>query len=246
MGRCEPRSAESRRNDYSSLSISKTESHGDSAGSNKQLHFGKVLLLSLCLFVVGIIVDETIRWTNVLHGFFNGLFHAMVYAFIWIWTALPWGLLVYAFYRWRGWGRFRTQLVLLPSFLMLLGHLGDLAFYPPTAKRRFRALAGAELPTGARDLHCFFSGGGIADYEDRYYFKCLPEDVKRLVREMKLEKDQTHNQTGSHLFGWRSQDWPDATKWAGASLYHRSVDGWSYYLLASHDQTEVYIMIFCI
>ena len=210
------------------------------------MHFGKVLLLSLCLFVVGIVVDETVRWTNMLHGFFNGVFHAMIYACVWCFTALPWALVIFGLYRWRKWGRFRIHWALIPSVLLLVAHLTDLVIYPPTAQRRFRAFAKTELPAGIKDLQCSFSGGGIADYGDQYYFKCSADDVSRLIREMRLEPDQSYAGPSSSSIISGFSDRPNPKTWIGARQYKRSIDSWSYYLLTNKDQTEVYIFIFCI
>ena len=45
----------------------------------ERLHFGLLLLISFILFNIGPIIDQTIRWTNHLHGFINGVFHIMAF-----------------------------------------------------------------------------------------------------------------------------------------------------------------------
>lgn len=103
----------------------------------------------------------------------------------------------------------------------------------------------AELPALASDLHYSFSGGGLADYGDQYYFKCLPEDVDRLIEGMKLTPDQSYKGPGSYTIISGLPGCPDPDMWDGSSQYRRDDKTWFYYLLANQSKTEVYVFIGC-
>ena len=210
-----------------------------------QMHLGKALLLSFCLFSFGLVVDQTIRWTDRFHGFRNGLFQTIYFGIGWCIYVLPWSAAIYALYRWRKWNCFRTLWIFSPSIFMLVVIIAGLVFEPPTPQNRFRSFTKVELPEMASEIRFSFSGGGLADYADQYYFKCSLEEVKRLVREMRLEVDQSFTSPESYTLIDGFPDRSDPRTWIGGTLYRGSDDSWSYYLLANKEHTEVYIYIFC-
>ncbi len=211
-------------------------------------HFGLTLLLSFVVGASGFFVDQAFRWTEVLHGLFNGIVLSFMFAFSWVLVFLPWCLVVYYVFRWRQWKRYRTHFALAPSVLLLCVTIGSLLIQPPTPQRRLRDLAGAELPPGATGLRYFFSGGGLADYSDTYSFSCSPSDTERLIAEMKLERSDSYQGGESYLPFRTLPGAPDYRGWQGAALYQRHDDdsGWFYYLLTSSDRTMVYIHTGCI
>ena len=213
----------------------------------KEPRFGFLLLVSFVIFSLGWIVDQTIRWTDHWQGFLCGLFHVVILGFGWCFTILPWSFLIYGLYEWRGWQRFRTHWILLPSVLILSILLGSLAFEPPTASHRFKRFAHSKLPGDLRNLRTYFAGGGIADYSDSYCFETSPIEVTRLISEMKLEQDsQTQFQAFfNNLEPSRKFD-QDLSTWPGLQHYHRYEDGWFYNLYTDGSETRVYIHIGCI
>ncbi|MEM8954575.1 MAG: hypothetical protein AAGD22_10530, partial [Verrucomicrobiota bacterium] len=66
----------------------------------KRLSFGLLLLISFVLFNIGFIIDQTIRWSDPIYGFLNGVFHVFIFGFVWIVYVLPWSLLILGLYRW--------------------------------------------------------------------------------------------------------------------------------------------------
>lgn len=215
----------------------------------KRLHFGLQLLISFALFNLGYIVDQTVRWSNHAQGFFNGVVHMLFFGIAWCFYLLPWSLVVYALYRWRGWKRLRTQWVLAPAVLVFLAMIGGLIFQPPTPSRRFKSFAKTELPPNARNLHYHFSGGGVADYGDTYYFETTPEEVERIIGEMRLNEDEFYGRKDlTHTTVSRLPGCPDISTWEGAKQYTGWDDqqNWFYYLITDDTRTKVYMMVGCI
>lgn len=214
--------------------------------TSKPLHFGLLLLISFAIFNLGFIVEQTVRWSNHLEGFACGVFHVVFLGFAWCVYLLPWSLLIFVFYRWRKWRRFRAYWVLAPAVLFMLAPIGGLILYPPTPSHRFKHLAKTELPGDIQNLHFHFSGGGMADYSDTYYFETSPEEVDRLISDMGLEEDLNFHNKRSDTSVSALPDCPDFTSWPDAKQYRRHDDGWFYYLITDASKSRVYILIFCI
>lgn len=215
----------------------------------KQLRGGLLLLLSFAVFNLGYIVDQTIRWSHPLHGLINGVFHILAHGMIWCLFFLPWSLGVIALYRWRKWKRFRTHWVLAPAVLVLLTSIGDLILHPQTASKRFKNSAKTELPSNAQNLHFHFSGGGLADYSDTYYFETTPEEVDRLIAEMKLSEDENYGIEGLFYTPISPlEKYPDFSTWKDAQQYTGLDDKkhWFYHLITDTSRTKVYIMVGCL
>jgi len=218
-------------------------------GNTKRLHFGLLLLISFVLFNFGYIVDQTVRWSDHAHGFLNGVFHIFFFGIAWCFYLLPWSAVMFALYRWRKWQRFRTQWVLAPAALVLIATIGGLLFQPPTPSKRFKNFAKTELPANVQNLHYHFTGGGIADYGDTYYFETTPEEVERIISEMRLDEDEFYGQEGlTHTTVSPLADCPDFSTWDGAKQYRGWDDRqhWFYYLITDATRTKVYMMIGCI
>lgn len=210
------------------------------------MHLAKALFFSFGLFSLGLVIDQTARWTDRFHGFLNGLFETIYLGFGWCIYLMPWSIVVYALYRWRRWKRFRTHWILAPSVFLFVVMIAGLIFEPPTPQNRFRSFTKVELPEMASEIRYSFSGGGLADYGDQYYFKCSPAEVKRLVHEMHLEVDQSYTSPESYTIIRGFSDRSDPKTWVGGTQYRGGSGSWSYYLLTNKDQTEVYIYVFCI
>lgn len=215
----------------------------------KQLHFFIVMLISFALFSLGYIIDQTIRWSEPLSGFINGMFHVFVFGIVWCVYLLPWNLIIFGLYRWRKWARFRTPLILAPACLALLLSLIGLATNPPTPSNRFKAFTKIDLPHETINLHYFFSGGGITDYTDIYYFETSSDEVTRLITQLELEQDKTRPDSEYFHCSIRVlPNCPDYLTWTGAT-YYRGWDErqhWFYELITDSSRTKVYVMIGCI
>lgn len=215
----------------------------------KHLQLGSLLLISFATFNLGIVVDQTVRWSDHFSGFVNGLFHVLVFGIAWCVFLLPWSLVIFALYRWRRWRRFRPHWVLAPAVLTLLVSVGSLIIYPPTAANRFKGFAKTELPKNTRDLHFRFTGGGIADYGDTYYFQTTPDEVDRLIQNMGLSLDKAYGFKGNfNTSVEKIPGCPDFSTWEGAVQFkgHNESRDWFYYLITDSSKTRVYIWICCI
>jgi hypothetical protein len=207
------------------------------------------LLLSLPLFGVGYVIVQTIRWTNHLDGFMSGLIHLVFFSVGAAIYLIPWALIVHFSFRKRANQRRRTLWMLGPSVLMCLLSLSSLATNPPTAEQRFRRFAKTELPGGISDLRTNFSGGGLADYGDTYYFKTSSAEIDRLIREMELEEDKYYSQQKSPYSIIKVlPDSPDYRKWVGAKKFTAWDDRkrWFYHLITDATKTQVYVFVGCI
>jgi hypothetical protein len=173
--------------------------------------------------------------------------HVMFYGVLWCLIVMPWSLAVAGIYIWRKWQRFRASLVLAPAVLFLVTGVGSLILYPETPEKRFSGFSGTSLPAVCRNLKYDFVGGGVRDYEDAYYFETTPDEVERLIREMKLEHDKTFGMEGHFKENPRA-GFPDFRKWPEVASYKRfkKKDGWFYRIVTDQTRTRVYIIIGCI
>ncbi len=203
-------------------------------------------LLSLPLFGAGYAVEQTIRWTNHWDGLRNGLFHMAVFCVAAAIYLIPWALIVHFCYRKRTSQKRRTLWMLGPSILMCLLSLFSLLSSPPTPERRFERLAKAEFPRQVEDLKTRFTGGGLTDFGDTYYFKTTSTEIDRLIREMKLTEDESFE--NSSYSGWaRLPGSPSYEDWKGAKQYKwsDSRDHWFSSLITDSGKTQAYIFIGC-
>lgn len=194
-------------------------------------------------------MDQALRWTNHWDGFLSGLVQGGMFAVPWLLIyVLPWSLIILGIYRWRRLEHFRTQWILAPSFLMIAIMVGSLIFDPPSPEKRFEKFAKTALPNDSRDLHYRFTGGGLADFNDTYYFTTSPSEVDRLIRDMGLKKNETYT-SGSmlHLGFSPLPSCPDCNTWVGAKQFKGWDDRqhWFYYLITDSTRTQVYVIVGC-
>lgn len=137
--------------------------------------------------------------------------------------------------------------MLAPAVLALIVLIGSLITHPPTPSNRFRNFAKTELPTDIQNLHFHFTGGGIADYGDTYYFETSPREVDRLISDMRLREDEYFGREGlSHTPVSALPGCPDFSLWQDAKQFRRDDNGWFYYLITDATKTKVYMLIGCI
>lgn len=206
------------------------------------------LLLSLPLFSVGYMIEQTIRWTNHLEGFMSGLIHLALFSIGAAIYLIPWALIVHFSFRKRANQRRRTLWMLGPSILMSLLSIVSLITNPPNAEQRFLRFSKTELPANLSDLKTDFSGGGFADYGDTYYFKTSSAEIDRLIREMKLEEDEYYSQQEfPDSFIKVLPDSPDYRKWVGGKKFVAWDDRqhWFYHLITDATKTQAYIFVGC-
>jgi hypothetical protein len=213
---------------------------------HRQPHILLLLGTSFLLFTGSFVVDQAFRWTNPLEGILSGIVQVLVTGIAWLFYGLLPGLLMYGLYRWRGWSRFRTVAIIAPGIVACSFVLAGLILSPTTPARRLKRFTGADLPASARDLRTCFTGGGLADYGDTYYFRCSATDTNKLIEALHLSPESINGNT--RMFHRNSPGWPDPSTWQGGSIYQGGSEetGWFYYLLTDSSREQVYLFVGCI
>ena len=216
----------------------------------KRLHYAIVLLLSFLFFTAGFAIEQTFRWTNHFDGFMNGLIQGAIFGVTFcLIFILPWSLLIHALCRWRRSQESPNLLILAPSILFFIAMIGSLVIDPPNPRNRFKEFANTELPSNASNFHYRFTGGGIVDYQDTYYFTTTPAEVKRMIAEMNLEEDEIFDRKGMSPTNIDPlPGCPDFSSWEGAKQFKGWDDQkqWFYYLITDATKTKVYMKVGCI
>ena len=206
-----------------------------------------ILLLgaSFGMFTGSFVLDQAFRWTDPLHGIANGVFHMSIIGVVWLLEGLLPGLLIYGLYRWRGWQRFRSLVIVSPSLVLCASVITGLIFSPTTPASRLKRFTGIDLPASAHDIRTDFTGGGICDYGDTYYFRCDPKETDALVEALRLHFVEPRS---SEAFGRISPEWPDLSEWSDRSAYAgETADGvWFYYFVTDAAREQVWLHIGCI
>ena len=212
----------------------------------KPMRLVYALLLSFPLFGVGYVIEQTIRWTNHLDGLMSGLIHLIFLSIASPIYLIPWALIVHFSFRKRTNQKRRTLWMFGPSILMCLLSISSLVTNRPTPKYRFKQLAKADLPANLESLNYRFSGGGLSDYSDTYYFKTSSAEIDRLIREMGLEEDEFYGDSStSHTIISPLPGSPDFKKWLDHKQFRggRDLGSWHYYLITDKLKTQVYINV---
>ncbi|MCG8599749.1 MAG: hypothetical protein MI807_06370 [Verrucomicrobiales bacterium] len=213
------------------------------------LHLGYALLISLFLLVIAYIAAESLGWSNTWHGISNGVRHSILVIPIWIVFFLPWGLGVFAIYRATKWNRFRTAWVIFPSMFFLCWAFLKATLFAEQPEERFERFSGAAFPGRCENLEYFFSGGGLADYIDTYYFETTPDEINRLIHELKLKADTEFRISEfPHIPISKLPNSPDWRKWQGLRLLKNNTksSNWIYYLLTNDQRDRAYVKIGCL
>jgi hypothetical protein len=213
----------------------------------------QLIAVSYFLFNFGIILMETLNWTNKLHGFINGLIVAAVFGtMFWGIVCLPWMAIVAYLYHGEESFRFRTPTLLLPTFIALAFFLFSLATSFPTPENRFESRTETPLPKPADNLIANIEGGGgLADFRDSFYFETSRDQTEKLIStlelkgsgKMKSEPSLANNKLYRQLTGM-----PDFRTWPSWTMYRRDDEEANrYYLLITNStRTRVIVSICCI
>jgi hypothetical protein len=214
----------------------------------KQLHFALVLLISFALFNLGYIVDQTIRWSNHVEGYMNGVIHIIFLGFAWCIYLIPWSVIVFALYRCNKWRRFRTLWLLAPAVLAFLLLLIFLAVDPPTAKRTFKKMVMSPVPDSVTNLKAFRSGGGIADYTYLIYFEIDPEEFDKILKSKPYGQSDYKKNISYIEYCVKSipPGWPSSEGWTDTESYIYSTNGWTFYFITDKEHRRVYFSANCI
>ena len=198
---------------------------------------GKVLALSWFLFVLALILDSALRWTNFLVGL-SGSFITGILATI-IWSALILLPLIFSFLLGKKFPRssWPNLLLLAPCLLAIwiLFSGGLRSRLDPN--HRFHSLTSENLPPHSCKRH-FTSGGGFIDISDFYYLETESSETKALIQKLGLNSSPAFLRTNRpssdtefkpNYFGANTlqflsspdllEDWPDYRKWDVPQLF---------------------------
>lgn len=211
---------------------------------HRQLHPALVLVASFFIFIGSFILNQVVRCSDLVDGIVSGLCFLPVSSIGWILDALLPGLLIYALYRWRRWKRFQAVAILSPALATLAFIIAGFIFDPPTPAHRLKKFTGADLPLSAHDLRTHFSGGGLADFEDTYFFRCSPADTEKLIKALDLSPASMELPPPT-LLKAPFPSWPDPGTWSGSTLYQgwRDEGAWSYDLRTDPSREQVYLQV---
>lgn len=211
-----------------------------------RLPFALLLVISYALFNLGLLIDQTIRWTDHWRGFQNGVAHILAFTFSWCFACLPWSLIIYALNEWKGYFAPRAVWVLAFPGAIFLATLAFLVLDPPTARARFKYVSGVALPATAQDVHASFSGGFFADHTDIYYFRIIQEEMTRLLEDLQFKDGRhfksTHFPPDSPLNPLPGC--PDFRSWSDAQFYSGEIEGspWFFNMIVNDTKTEAYVI----
>lgn len=207
----------------------------------KPLHWWKAHFYSLFFTAGAIVIDAAVRWTDHVEGLVSGLIHGVILSSVWGVLLLPWSIAIVGIYRWAGWLRFRSYWIMVPCFLLCVTQLGGLILDPPTHRNRFERSMKTSLPEHAQALCHHFSGGGFADYSDSYYFRSFPDEIEKLISNMRLQRDENFETLNRFNCIKALPDAPDPALWKNASMFSRDDGLRFYHLLVNAERTEVYV-----
>jgi len=216
--------------------------------ASKPMHFAAALMLSFVIFNAGYVISQTLSWSNHLAGLVNGLFHSLFFVFGWAMLFIPWGIAVFVSFRKRQDKRRRTQWILAPAWVVFILFLAGMVFDYPTPKKRFERMAKIDFPSPVDGLRTQFTGGGIADYGDTYYFKTTSTEIERIIREKGMDEDESFGRDGmSSTIIKPLQGSPDFNDWENGKQYKWMDDDfhWFIYLITDSAKTQAYIFVGC-
>jgi len=209
----------------------------DATGNDSRktpLSFGWVWA-SLVLMAVAFAIPETFRWNDPWTGFSNGLMAGATFALGGAVLLFPVLLVVKLASRWWKPGKFtRALLIALPLVL-----LGARLLYPVNPAEPFKNATSSALPANAKGLRSVTSGGGIADRGDEFYFETTPEEVDRLILELRLRRDESPDWPERVRRKMRLPDEP--TLWTDAVKYYGDRKSTFYTLITDGTRTRVWI-----
>ena len=137
--------------------------------------------------------------------------------------------------------RFRAICVVSSFVLSVVFSLVSSLMNQHTPESRFEGFTKTVLPKESEDLCYRFTGGGLGCHIDTYYFRTSAEEINRLIREMRLEKD---NDFGSGVLS-KIANCPDFKDWGKAMTFGRRIDddGRCYFMVTNKSKTDAYIVI---
>lgn len=181
-------------------------------------------------------------WTNKTRGLSSGLFDAILLSIPFVIIFLPiMGLILFLIRRRQLSPLLRILIVTAPVLACSLLMLGSTLLTALDTEGRFEQRMNCELPESAENFHAYFSGGGLSDHTDLFYFKISPHDIQHLLesRPYTLRAPETLTY---FFIPDPPTGWPNPKNWDGLKVYTLDEGFWSYHILINHDQTQVFII----
>ncbi len=186
---------------------------------SKRLGVGKLLSFSFAAvfgpYLVITLWGSSLLFDDLLDGVGYSMMGAAAF---WAIAMLPINLITLAIFRWRGWLRHRSVSMLAPSLLWMSAFFFKILTYQePSASEYFKIDTGCELPATATDLRAQFFHPIFGGNADKFYFRCNPQDVKRLIAALKLTAAMSMEPLEYDLKP--GPGWPDAKSWPGLQAF---------------------------
>lgn len=157
----------------------------------RRRNFFRWLLVVWLIGWLGMILEQTISWSDPLHGLYNGLLAGgMVSPFLLIYT-VPLGTLGWFLGVLRPLSRNRRAISFLFAAALPFYFVGTRVVERINPGKRFEQLTGVSLPAGVRIEKTTFSGGLLADLNQQYVLTCSAEDTTKLIQDLNLKPDES-------------------------------------------------------
>ena len=209
-------------------------------------HGGLILLLGWIIFSGSYILAETMLWTNKTRGLSSGLFDVILLSIPFIIIFLPiMGLILFLIRRRRLPPMLRILIVTAPVLVRSLPMLGSALHTAQDPEGRYEQRMNCDLPETAENFQAYFSGGGLSDHTDLFYFKATPHEIQSLLesRPYKLRAPESLK----YFFIPNPPDgWPNPKNWDDLNVYTVDEGSWFYHVLTNKDQTQAFIIAGCI
>jgi hypothetical protein len=213
--------------------------------SNKRL-MRIVLLRSFLLFQSGGLLDMVVRSADVFGFLVDAMIQGIFLCIPWVILIAPLTFLLHFLYFRKRAKRICWPVIFTPSAVSWLVVAVGLVVYPPTVRGRFHLHGKAELPENVKNLKYEFTGGGgfLGDHIDDYYFQTTPDQVDRLIREMKFDVEE-EKLSSADDYRYRLSGFPDVFTWKNPKKYRRYWDLSGFYrcLITDESRTQVYISL---
>jgi hypothetical protein len=139
---------------------------------------------------LGMCLDRAVAHTDVGEGVMSGLLLGVFLAPLQLLFLVPLAAIGLLLGSWRPLRRWRRWLGLALPVAAILTSVVFGVKDRLEPGRRFERSTQVALPRDARNLKVYWSGGLLADITDTYTFDCPKAETERLIRELRLRRDE--------------------------------------------------------
>ena len=210
-----------------------------------------LILVSWLIIWASNCISKMATWSDPWEGLTNGVLFGLMLGLLFVpLLVVILGPIYLIVRKTRLSARTQSLIVLAPAILLAALQVGSLVVSPPTAGGRFQWMMGTPLPEEARDFKAHYSGGGLTDFSDMYYFSAGPAAVERLLKTRKyvrIENAHLSEESPLPMSGERPRPgWPSPVHWSNYEVYKYATEKWYYYIITDGSHTKVFIVAGCI